>query len=1152
MATRLQADADGKEAKWADIDDDEDDWAPETIEWNDGTKITLPQNDPVADVAEEQSTSQTEKARYDEDNKRGTSTPKATNIVGPNATVLRLGAKAPPKSGGVVLKTPSEKPSLVVKPAAPPPAKSPWASLPPVDKVAPITVNPPTQAQPMQYQRQESFSKHAEPAPPTPAMEIAADSFSRTPRDSINAGQGQLYNSQSGQYETVSSHRRGSNKRDQNFRPPSLLQRPTPSNRQAPSQSNTEISLLSRRTSIGGAEMQVPSRSESASKNDVRFGEIHDPAGSSQTEPSSQAVGPPETSSMQSQSASTYGSGTPRPYSFRRPGSIADGSNHVNSPGAAGLSMSPMANEVNVQRQLMQESIEKARQRKQEEIQREEAAREERIRKKLEALGPLASKEPEPKAKTTEMKGSSSEAKEEVPSKLSPKPSTAIPSSQAELPNGKPAKVNALSGPSKIGSQNLANGVSPGERGKEVVLNPHSTPIQSPKLDRGKASENHPMVNGVLNRGLDGESASEILDNGVDPSQRANKQQQPWNTEGEAFNGWKTSGTSTHPSPVNSLWGPPMHHKGIGNGAFDQKMHRQALRQSPFQDRQPSPALQPIGPPRAGQQVPDVEEYSRQPPNARETLNGLPPQPTSISPTYHLQPIDNHLSGQARAYGAKQPQIHPNASISPLNNNQKASLIAWDDFKTNTSTIEREQARQASQKFAALTAEEQKRFDQLPEISETWRLTQSNGPGQRSVVSVHKDQISQANVLKSGHPEISIQGQFPQMASMPVTGRTSRFMTFMENSYPMPMQQLGVIPVDAPRSPSPPPPETIVHPAFDRLHGLPRPRVNLPGVVPQGAASENPRLDVLDFSLESPTEKPRVRLPPVNAAAPGLNATSMPPLNSDFTDARAVPLRAVSQPLVNNKAWQDRFNGLLGTSSKKLSPEKPMSSKLHVPSPQAITSTSKDPLEISLSQVSAAVSIPVKDDESSDTEASIESSSKPMEDEEALFENREFGSLPTVNLAPVDTTWKQARSSKNRKVNRTPAKEVTPSSKDMFDHPGSTVPGGFLIFINFKGMMTPKSKILRFPGLQGGVPHDPRQRSFSLNHKSGKGLKMRETSGNYQQRPPPTGQPQMSAQNAETSPHASSRGLFNKRHGHGQSHGHATWNTSHRVASAAH
>jgi hypothetical protein len=41
LATRLQADESGKEAKWADIDEDEDDWTPDTVQWMDGTKSTV-------------------------------------------------------------------------------------------------------------------------------------------------------------------------------------------------------------------------------------------------------------------------------------------------------------------------------------------------------------------------------------------------------------------------------------------------------------------------------------------------------------------------------------------------------------------------------------------------------------------------------------------------------------------------------------------------------------------------------------------------------------------------------------------------------------------------------------------------------------------------------------------------------------------------------------------------------------------------------------------------------------------------------------------------------------------------------------------------------------------------------------------------------
>ncbi|SPO03203.1 uncharacterized protein DNG_05885 [Cephalotrichum gorgonifer] len=45
MATRLQSEDKQGQSNWADIDDDDEDWAPEAITWTDGTKSTLPQVD---------------------------------------------------------------------------------------------------------------------------------------------------------------------------------------------------------------------------------------------------------------------------------------------------------------------------------------------------------------------------------------------------------------------------------------------------------------------------------------------------------------------------------------------------------------------------------------------------------------------------------------------------------------------------------------------------------------------------------------------------------------------------------------------------------------------------------------------------------------------------------------------------------------------------------------------------------------------------------------------------------------------------------------------------------------------------------------------------------------------------------------------------
>ncbi|KOS20627.1 hypothetical protein ESCO_006824 [Escovopsis weberi] len=136
MASRLnEEDAQGQN-KWADIEDDDEDWAPEAITWGDGTKTTLPHSDeppppvPAVDSA-------ISKAVAPQDNKQ----PTPIAILG----AAQGAAFAPKPSGlpsgkGLILKSATqEKPILVAKPPAPPaPAKSPWATLPPVEKVGTV------------------------------------------------------------------------------------------------------------------------------------------------------------------------------------------------------------------------------------------------------------------------------------------------------------------------------------------------------------------------------------------------------------------------------------------------------------------------------------------------------------------------------------------------------------------------------------------------------------------------------------------------------------------------------------------------------------------------------------------------------------------------------------------------------------------------------------------------------------------------------------------------------------------------------------------------------------------------------------------------------------------------------------------------------
>ena len=149
--------------------------------------------------------------------------------LGPTKTILKPGASAAAiqaKQTESPSGTPTEKPSLKTKSPAPAPAKSPWATLPPVDKISPV--NPPVQQpQPAPFVSQDARAYEQAP-PPQPAREIAADTFDRSWREG-ERGTRELFNSANGRYEPVNEARRSSVKPDSSMRKPSVLQRPSQS-----------------------------------------------------------------------------------------------------------------------------------------------------------------------------------------------------------------------------------------------------------------------------------------------------------------------------------------------------------------------------------------------------------------------------------------------------------------------------------------------------------------------------------------------------------------------------------------------------------------------------------------------------------------------------------------------------------------------------------------------------------------------------------------------------------------------------------------------------------------------------------------------------------------------------------------------------------
>ena len=223
MATRLQADEANQAGKWADIDEDEDDWAPETVQWMDGTKSTV--------LAEKAAPTPTKpqlkllpRSESATESKPAPPAQPPTSLPSAGKTILKPGLRNSVQTRpGLALRSVPEAPSQTVKPAPTTSSssnKSPWAPIPIIDKASPVVFEPPQR--PM-INRYDSSAIDDLPTP-SPAKEIAADDFDRSWRDGDRGSQA-LFNSQSGRYEPVRGTRRAS-RNEGGFRPPSVLQRP--------------------------------------------------------------------------------------------------------------------------------------------------------------------------------------------------------------------------------------------------------------------------------------------------------------------------------------------------------------------------------------------------------------------------------------------------------------------------------------------------------------------------------------------------------------------------------------------------------------------------------------------------------------------------------------------------------------------------------------------------------------------------------------------------------------------------------------------------------------------------------------------------------------------------------------------------------------
>ena len=948
MTSRIQEDGDGKESKWADIDDDEEDWAPTTIEWNDGTKSTVLASEvpkvleaastPSLDASEEQ-TRAVQPARI--------IPPQFTSTVGPNATVLRIGANAEKQQAQRLV--PQINKGLVERPPvptsrtnpAPAPAKSPWATLPPVEKVSPVVINPQPMAPPPHYPGNFNYP----PNPPmgqvtSPAKEISADDFSRAWRDAPASHARELFMPNSGRYEAVPENRRRMSKTE-GYRSATVLQRPSQSDAHAPAEPSAAF-----QTTRSSADQVRRRASSTISGGSGQFGRrmsVSKPIDSVAIAVES----PIQAQAVLAEPRAEDASGI-QPQMYQASGNPAAEPNREQVPGDDHDRTRAQ------QKLLMRERIEQARRRKQEEEAKEEALRQERIRLKLASLGPPPEQVRDTKTEVVSESDLPQQSAVQAAAHSPPKP-------PLPLPTGEPQQYGMM----KVYAADS--------------LKKHNVP-------------SHPPLNEELTRTSPGlqpptpvlSDASSLLPDGVRydldtlqseaPATASESDRSPQPPRGnlvssDARAGWADI-RKDRTMQSGNLWGPPSNGR-LGNGTFGQSLDG-------FTPQDPSKGTPftshgwPNGKPMP-ERSPQLPVASSQLQENRHALHMTPVPSEQYSLTANSE-IDSALpSSRPVPIGSRQATSTSSWQSSPRLQQQQQQVNAaagWNNFHQ----FAREQDRAENEKNlreAAARKEEELltgvRARPNYTFNETWKQVRlGDEAGQRQVSSVTNPTTATTSMFGAvGTTAVVDQTQ------KPVTGipsRGSRF--FPQQSESLPSNGRRAVThshFDRSSSPSPPPAEEYasLHPAFDG----------------------NTRNPVVHF----PREKVVVKLPPLSTPPLAPSEPSGPVSWAAMASQPPVTpsLRAVSTPIAQTASWQDRFNGLL----RKDSPPKRMPVQYVHP---GLNVESKEAFDVFPDMPLAAVSMP-EADAPVDPEMPA---SKDVEDEEDLFEDREAGSLPSVSIPP--------------------------------------------------------------------------------------------------------------------------------------------------------
>jgi hypothetical protein len=805
---------------------------------------------------------------------------------------------------GLVLKGASEKPTLVAKPPGPPtPVKSPWAPLPPVDKVAPIAIDiPQNQNQQQQRSRFDQRDPHGfHGMPPPPAKEIAADDFSRSWRDGPNTSR-ELYNSQSGRYEPVNDNRRGS-RNDVHSRQPAVLQRPQQDGPAEPSPafqthraSGQDGSYGRRRTSSNvsggsgnvfrrmsrGLDMPPPHEMVNARRGSLAA--VSDEAASPRNfSPSGQYQNQRGYQNQPWSRASPV-------VSHPSPQSVHGQTIPPASAGVQGLPV-PQEDPIEEQKVIMKLRREEAIKRRQEQEAQEEAAKKERIRLKLEAMERKLGALPDTKKKDA--------PKDEkvVPTQIQTRDSTETVDSHVDV-----SAVN--------------NEPSPNTNEAAQTKLSHE-----PKQIENRSSNQDSRANGP--NGYLGSAASSTHVVSLQESRSTPSWQSNSAANADRFHSWGPA--PAQQSSSRNVWGPPSADRTLGNGTFNPELSMAAGN------------VGPIGPPNRG------NGGYQQGRGSRPAPIGPPNRATSGPPKEQQDP---RIAGWVQA----------------------PEKIAQEDAEFSKKA-EAELAHRREQREKGLYAEPSQ-----PLITDNWKQTAINEDGTRGkIIGVSVNIINgDGSIHKKENERRQFDGQsqfsndpWRSTSNAPPQVRGSRF---FPNNRDARLDDPSFF--ERPGSPSPPPPTTDDHPAYD------------------GVDKEHPHVSL-------PKPAPVVKLPPPVLApigppkpatfAAAVTAPAAPPTNyhrpQDYNNRQTGFQDVRLQPSAGG--WQDKISNLLG---RKSSPPK---------SALAVDSSSKHALELPTTQSFATVSLPssVTGDLAAD-DASV--ASKPASVE--CFEEQEMGSLPPVKL----------------------------------------------------------------------------------------------------------------------------------------------------------